>query len=328
MNLKGKSLLTLDDVSDEEFIGLIELAQDLKAKKLSGEKGDLLYRKNIALIFEKSSTRTRCATSVAISEEGGNSDYLSSHDIHLGKKESPADTARVLGRLFDGILYRGYKQSTVELLAEHSGVPVWNGLTDLCHPTQTLADLMTVKEHFGRLAGLKVVYVGDGRNNVATSLMLGCAKAGMNFVNCTPSELTPCAEVVEHARKIAVKNGGSVSVEHGITDDIMAGANVVTTDVWVSMGEEDKHDERIALLRPYQVNMDLMQATGNLECNEVIFLHCLPAFHDKNTELTKDIGAMEVTDDVFEGPFSKVFDEAENRMHTIKAMLVATIAGR
>jgi ornithine carbamoyltransferase len=222
-------------------------------------------------------------------------------------------------------MYRGFKQGTADLLAEHSGVPVWNGLTDESHPTQTLADLMTVKEHFGKLAGLKVVYVGDGRNNVANSLMLGCAKAGMNFVNCTPVELTPCEELVAHSKEIAEKNGGSVSVEHEPTADVMSGAHVVTTDVWVSMGEEDKRDERIEMLKPYQVNMEMMTATGNVDDNQVVFLHCLPAFHDKNTELTQYIGAMEVTDDVFEAPFSKVFDEAENRMHTIKAMLVASL---
>lgn len=325
MNLKGKSLLTLNDLSDEDFLGLIDLAQELKAKKQSGEKGDLLKRKNIAMIFEKSSTRTRCATSIAIAEEDGRAEYLSSQDIHLGKKESPADTARVLGRLFDGIMYRGFKQETANLLAEYSGVPVWNGLTDESHPTQTLADLMTVKEHFGKLAGLKVVYVGDGRNNVANSLMLGCAKAGMNFVNCTPVELTPCDELVAHSKEIAEKNGGSVAVEHEPTADVMSGAHVVTTDVWVSMGEEDKRDERVELLKPYQVNMEMMTATGNVDDDQVVFLHCLPAFHDKNTELTQYIGAMEVTNDVFEAPFSKVFDEAENRMHTIKAMLVASL---
>lgn len=325
MNLKGRSFLTLDDVSDEEFLWLIELAEELKAKKKSGVKGNLLERKNIALIFEKSSTRTRCATSIAIAEEGGRAEYLSSFDIHLGKKESAADTARVLGRIFDGILYRGFKQETANLLAKHSGVPVWNGLTDESHPTQTLADLMTVKEKFGYLKGLKVVYVGDGRNNVANSLMLGCAKTGINFVNCTPEELSPSAELVAHARAIALKNDGSIRVEHDVSGDVMAGANVVATDVWVSMGEEDKHDQRIKLLRPYQVNMDLMKATGNLKSDTVIFLHCLPAFHDNNTDLTKDIGAMEVTDDVFEASFSKVFDEAENRMHTIKAMLVASL---
>lgn len=317
--------MTLDDVADAEFLGLIRLARELKEKKQSGAKGDLLHRKNIAMVFEKSSTRTRCAASIAISEEGGRAEYLSSHDIHLGKKESAADTARVLGRLFDGILFRGYKQETAELLAEYSGVPVWNGLTDKAHPTQTLADLMTVEENFGKLAGLKLVYVGDGRNNVVNSLMLGCAKAGMNFVNCTPEELSPAEDLVKHAGSVAGKNGGSVSVVHGVPEDALAGANAVCTDVWVSMGEEAERGKRMKLLQPYQVNMDLMKATGNLDDGKVIFLHCLPAFHDNNTEVTKATGAMEVTDDVFEAPFSRVFDEAENRMHTIKALLVATL---
>lgn len=324
LSMRGRSLLTLHDISDGELMGLLDLAQALKSKRKAGIKGNLLDRKNIAMVFEKMSTRTRCATSIAISEEGGSSEYLSSQDIHLGKKESPADTARVLGRMFDGILFRGYKQETVKLLAEYSGVPVWNGLTDIAHPTQALADLMTVKEHFGSLKGLKFVYVGDGRNNVANSLMHACAKVGMHFVNCTPVELTPSDDLVVESSAIACGNGGSVVIEHRPGAGI-EGANVVCTDVWISMGEEAKRDERIDLLRPYQVDMDMMRATGNLEKNEVIFLHCLPAFHDHNTEVTRDIGAMEVTNEVFEAPFSKVFDEAENRMHTIKAMLVASL---
>ena len=234
------------------------------------------------------------------------------------------DPARVLGRMFDGIMFRGYKQETVETLAQYAGVPVWNGLTDKTHPTQILADLLTIRENFGKLKGLKVVYVGDGRNNVAMSLMLGCAKTGIDFVDCTPKELLPDPALVEKASGIATKNDCSVEIEQDPRKAV-AGANVVYTDAWVSMGEESKHAERLKLLTPYQINMDLMNETGMLKNNEVIFLHCLPAFHDNNTELTKDSGALEVTDDVFKAPFSKVFDEAENRMHTIKAMIVGAI---
>lgn len=322
LNMKGRSILSLDDMSDAELAGLLGLAQELKEKRKSGVRGNLLACKNIAMIFEKSSTRTRCATSIAVHEEGGNADYLSSHDIHLGKKESAADTARVLGRLFDGILYRGHKHKTIVNLAKNAGVPVWNGLTDEAHPTQIFADLMTIKEHFGQLKGLKFAYVGDGRNNVANSLMLGCAKTGMHFVNCTPKELTPSDVLVERASRIAEVNGSSITIRSDVN---VVGANIIATDVWVSMGEEDKQDERMDLLMPYQVNMDVVQSTGNVDSNELIFLHCLPAFHDNNTELTRFVGAMEVTNDVFEASFSKVFDEAENRMHTIKAMLVATL---
>ena len=271
------------------------------------------------------STRTRNAAAIAVADEGGTSEFLSSGAIHLGSKESVPDTARVLGRLFDGILFRGFAQSTVDQLEEHSGVPVWNGLTDLSHPTQILADLMTVRENFGRLRGVKLVYVGDGRNNVVNSLMLGCAKAGMHFVNCTPAELMPDDTLVQESRVIAEKTGGSVAV---VNDPHIAveGANVIYADVWVSMGEEDQRDARVALLQPYQVNMNLVKATGNLD-GEFIFLHCLPAFHDRNTKVTCESGALEVTDDVFEAQFSKVFDEAENRMHTIKALFVSALHG-
>ncbi|MDA0990918.1 MAG: ornithine carbamoyltransferase [Verrucomicrobia bacterium] len=322
--LHGRSLLTLDDLSDDEFLALIELAAQLKIKKASGQRGDLLAGKHLALIFEKMSTRTRCAASVAAADEGGRTEYLSAREIHLGQKESPADTARVLGRMFDGILFRGYKQSTVELLARHSGVPVWNGLTDYAHPTQALADLLTIKDNFGRLAGLTVAYVGDGRNNVANSLMLSCAKAGVNFVNATPGELMPLDSEVEKARATAERNSASVSVMND-PHEAVRGANVIYTDVWVSMGEEEARDERVRLLKPFQVNMALMQKTGKLTSDEVIFLHCLPAFHDHHTDLTATSGAMEVTDDVFEADFSKVFDQAENRMHTMKALFVASL---
>jgi ornithine carbamoyltransferase len=323
-DLTGRSLLTLTDLTDGEVLKLLDLADELKRKKADGVRGEALDRKHIALIFEKMSTRTRCACAVAASDEGGVTEYLTSHDIHLGKKESVKDTARVLGRMFDGIMFRGFKQETVALLSRHSGVPVWNGLTDIHHPTQGLADLMTIRETFGKLRGLKVVYVGDGRNNVATSLMLACAKVGIHFVNCTPEALMPDEGVVSWCKERAQLNGGSVVIEANPAMAVV-GANVIYTDVWVSMGEEDKQAERIALLSPYQVTMDMIRQTGNLETDEVIFLHCLPAFHDDQTDVTKNSGALEVTDDVFEAPFSKVFDEAENRMHTIKALFVSAI---
>lgn len=324
VGIKGQSLLTLNDITDEQMGGLLDLADALKARRSGGQAEPLLRGSVIAALFQKASTRTRCAISVALLEEGGHAESLSTGEIHLGKKESVADTARVLGRLFDGIMFRGYKQETLQIIASHAGVPVWNALTDEWHPTQALADLMTVRECFGQLQGLKFVYVGDGRNNVANSLMIGCAKAGMNFVTCAPSSLCPAEPVLESAQDICGRTGGSVAVLDDPSSAVQ-GANVVCTDVWVSMGEEAKRDERIGLLRPYQVNMDLIRGTGNLESNRVIFLHCLPALHDHHTELTKQLGAMEVTDDVFNAPFSKVFDEAENRMHTIKAILVATL---
>jgi ornithine carbamoyltransferase len=323
--LKGRSLLNLDCISNDDMLGLIDLAISLKKLKRRGRRGNLLRRKNIALIFEKSSTRTRCATVVAAADEGGRTEYLAADGIHLGKKESVADTAKVLGRMFDAIMFRGSRQDTVELLARHSGIPVWNGLTDDFHPTQVLADLMTVKEHFGKLKGLRLVYLGDGRNNVANSLMLGCAKAGLHFVNATPKSLTPGTDLVRKARSVAEGTGATITIESD-PQKAVRGANIICTDVWASMGEEAKLKERIRLLRPYQVNMKLMQATGNLEAGKVIFLHCLPAFHDNNTVVTRSIGAMEVTDDVFQAPFSLVFDEAENRVHTIKALMVATLA--
>ncbi len=324
ISMKGRSLLTLLDVSDKEFTALLDLAVELKRKKKQGIRENLLAGKNIALVFEKSSTRTRCAAVVAAADEGASAEYLHPNDIHLGKKESVADTARVLGRMMDGILFRGYKQETADLLAKHAGVPVWNGLTDEWHPTQTLADLMTVREHLGGLKGLKIAYVGDGRNNVANSLMIGCAKMGVRFANCTPKELTPNRTLVKQAVNIAARNGSHIEISHNAADGVR-GANAVYTDVWVSMGEEASTQERMRLLRPFQVNMKLMQATGNLKNNKAIFLHCLPAFHDKNTEFSAKCGALEVTDDVFEAPFSKVFDQAENKMHTLKALMVATL---
>ena len=321
--LFGRSLLRLADLSDEEMLSLIDLSVELKARRRAGIRGDLLQRRQVALIFEKSSTRTRNAASVAIRDEGGSAEYLTKNDIHLGAKESVKDTARVLGRMFDGILFRGFSQRTVATLAEFSGVPVWNGLTDDFHPTQILADLMTIRENFGLLKGLKVAYVGDGRNNVANSLMIGCVKAGVHYVNCTPDELTPDPVLVKEAREIGARNGATVEIQSDPKIGV-AGANVLYTDVWVSMGEEAQKETRMRLLRPYQINMDLVKATGNAG-GELIFLHCLPAFHDYETTMTAESGALEVTDEVFEAPFSKVFDEAENRMHTIKALYVSAL---
>jgi ornithine carbamoyltransferase len=321
--LKGRSLLTLADFSDAEFAHILDLAVQLKRKKKAGIRGRLLDGKNIALIFEKASTRTRCAFLVAAADEGATAEYLGVQDIHFGHKENVADTARVLGRFFDGIAFRGFKQETAEKLARYSGVPVWNALTDEWHPTQVFADLMTVKERFGRLDGLKFVYVGDGRNNVANSLMFGCARTGMQFVNCTPQELSPNDELVAQARSQA-RQGGSVEVIHE-PGKAVKGAHVLYTDVWVSMGEEDKFEERVKLLKPYQVNKAMMAATGQAQSGQLLFLHCLPAYHDNKTDVTAASGALEVSDDVFEGPFSGVFDQAENRMHTIKAVMVATL---
>ena len=327
VGLTGKSLLRLLDITDQQMLALVDIASELKKRKRNGEhiESPLIKGKNICLIFQKSSTRTRCATGNAVRDEGGHAEYLGQSDIHFGKKESVADSARVLGRLFDGILFRGFKQETVQGLADYSGIPVWNGLTDSWHPTQILADFQTMKEHFGHLKGLKVAFVGDGRNNVCNSLMVGCAKAGVDFVDVCPAELSPEDEVVAAAHECAARNGCTITIEHDPKKGVK-GANVLYTDVWASMGEEAVFQQRLKLLSPYQVNMDLVRATGNLESNRVIFLHCLPAFHDANTEVSKDTGALEVTDDVFEAPFSKVFDEAENRLHTIKAMILASLA--
>lgn len=326
INLKGRSLLKLSDLSDDEMLHLLDLADRLKRKKKQGVRGNLLARKNIALIYEKASTRTRSAFTVAAVDEGGSVEFLGQHDIHLGKKESIKDSARVLGRMFDAIQFRGFKQETVEILARYAGVPVWNGLTDAAHPTQALADLMTMREYFHRLKGLKVVYMGDGRNNVCLSLMMGCAKAGANFVNCTPPELAPTQACLTEVRTVARRNACVVTVESNPSKAV-TGAHVIYTDIWASMGEEAEFDERLRLLKPYQVNMDIMRRTGNVDSDRVIFLHCLPAFHNHETEMTRTLGALEVTDEVFEAPYSKVFDQAENRMHTIKALMVATLAG-
>ncbi|MFO7821080.1 MAG: ornithine carbamoyltransferase [Lentisphaeria bacterium] len=325
-NLHQRNFLTLNDLSDEEMAELIRLSRFLRKKKNQEYDSRQLWLrgKSIALLFEKSSTRTRCAATVAAADEGAHVEYLGTQDIHLGKKESVADTAKVLGGMFDAILFRGFEHATVSKLAEFAGVPVWNGLTDKWHPTQALADLITVRSHFGHLEGLKLTYMGDGRNNVCNSLMLACAKAGINFVNCCPPQLAPPSELIESTREKAAANGASITV----TDDISKaaeGANVLYTDVWVSMGEEDKMDERIKLLRPYQVNSDVVRATGNENSDNLIFMHCLPAFHNHDTDFTRDLGPLEVTDEVFESDFSRVFQQAENRMHTIKALMVATL---
>ena len=325
-SLKGRSMMRLASFTDEEMLNLIDLAAQLKARRAGGVRGDLLHRKNIALIFEKSSTRTRNSCVVAARDEGGGAEYLTRPDIHFGKKESVKDTARVLGRIYDGILFRGFSQKACEELAEYSGVPVWNGLTDDYHPTQIFADLLTVRETFGSLKDVTVAYVGDGRNNVANSLMMGCAKCGVRYVCCCPKELEPDPAVLAEAREVAARNNVDIRVFNDPKEGVK-GANVLYTDVWVSMGEEAKTAERIKLLRPYQINMDLMAATGNLD-GKLMFLHCLPAFHDNNTEVTKDCGALEVTDEVFESKYSKVFDEAENRMHTIKALFVSALCDR
>lgn len=321
-NLKGRSFLTLLDFTPQEINFLIDLSAKLKADKYAGVYGDNLKRKNVALIFEKSSTRTRCAFTVAVIDEGGHAEYLGKNDIQLGKKESVKDTARVLGRMFDGIQFRGFSQETVEGLAEHSGVPVWNGLTDLYHPTQILADFLTVKENFGRLKGIKFAYTGDGRNNMANSLMIGAAKVGMDFRIVTPKELFPADELVAQCNEIAKETGGKITITASV-DEGVKDCDVLYTDVWASMGEEDLIPARIKQLKPYQVNMEMVRKTGN---DDVIFLHCLPAFHDDETAMAQQFPEIkEVTDEVFESKHSKVFDEAENRVHTIKAVMVATL---
>ncbi|OEH93868.1 ornithine carbamoyltransferase [Bacillus solimangrovi] len=328
VNLKGRSLLTLIDFNAEEINDLIDLAADLKQKKQRGSREKLMEGKNIALLFEKPSTRTRCAFTVACTDLGAHPEYLGKNDIQLGKKESVADTAKVLGRMFDGIEFRGYSQETVQQLAEHSGVPVWNGLTDMYHPTQALADYLTIKEQKGDLTGLTVVYVGDGRNNVANSLLIVGSKLGVNVRIAAPESLYPNQEIATLAKQYAKENNCEIMITDNV-DEAVKGADVLYTDVWVSMGEEDKFAERIELLKPYQVNMEMIKKTEN---EDVIFLHCLPAFHDTTTIIGKDIyekyglEAMEVTDEVFQSRHSFVFDQAENRMHTIKAIMAATIS--
>ena len=310
VNLKGRSFLTLKDYSAEEIEYLVDLAIDLKDKKKKGIFEKHLKNKNVALIFEKPSTRTRCSFTVGCIDEGAHPEYLGKNDIQLGHKETVEDTARVLGRMFDGIEFRGFSQEVVEKLAKYSGVPVWNGLTDEDHPTQVLADFMTIKEKFGHLKGIKFVFIGDGRNNMANALMIGCSKMGMHFVIAAPKSLWPDEKLVELCKGYAKKSGATIE----INDDPKAAvkdADIIYTDVWVSMGEEDKSAERVALLKPYQVNKELFDATGK---DSTIFMHCLPAVRD-----------YEVTNEIIEGDRSVVFDEAENRMHTIKAVMVATL---
>ena len=328
MNLKGKSFLKLLDFSTEEITYLLDLAAELKQKKKAGVPHRLCEGKNIALIFEKTSTRTRCSFELAAADLGMHPVYLDPSGSQIGKKESIADTARVLGRMFDGIEYRGYGQELVEALAQYSGVPVWNGLTNEFHPTQILADFLTIREQFGRLEGIKLVYMGDARYNMGNSLMVGCAKMGMHFVACAPEKYFPNRALVADCEAVAKETG---AVLEFCTDPVtaVAGADVIYTDVWVSMGEPDAvWKERIDDLLPYQVNQKLMDAAGS-QCR---FMHCLPAFHDLNTGIGRQIHekygleSMEATDEVFEGPQSIVFDEAENRMHTIKAVMAATLA--
>lgn len=328
MNLKGRNFLKLLDFTSEEILGIIDYAAELKAKKKQGIPHRLCEGKNVALIFEKTSTRTRCAFEVAAYDLGMGCTYLDPTGSQIGKKESIADTARVLGRMYDGIEYRGFGQEIVEELAKHAGVPVWNGLTNEFHPTQILADMLTIKEHFGYLKGINFVYMGDARYNMGNSLMVGCAKLGVNFTACAPAKYFPDAALIAECEKAAKESG---AVLRFCEDPLEAtkGADVIYTDVWVSMGEPAQvWEERIKELSPYQVNSALMANAGE----KAVFMHCLPAFHDLKTVIGKEIGekfnidAMEVTDEVFESDKSIVFDEAENRMHTIKAVMAATLA--
>ena len=328
MDLVGHDFLTLLDFTPAEIGYLLDLAAELKAKKKAGIPHDTLRGKNVALIFEKTSTRTRCSFEVAAHDLGMGTTYLDPTGSQIGKKESIADTAQVLSGMFEGIEYRGYGQAIVEELAKYASVPVWNGLTNEYHPTQILADFLTLREHFGKLQGLKFAYMGDARYNMGNSLMIGCAKMGLHFVACAPKAYWPDPALVEKCKEFARVSGGSITLSEDT--DAVAGADVVYTDVWVSMGEPvEVWEERINALSPYQVNAQLMAQAGP----QAVFMHCLPAFHDHKTTIGKEMGeafgrdAMEVTDEVFESPQSIVFDEAENRMHTIKAVMAATLAG-
>ncbi|EYE89398.1 ornithine carbamoyltransferase [Fervidicella metallireducens AeB] len=326
VNLKGRSFLTLMDFTPEEIRYLLDLSHDLKAKKRAGIRNNVLAGKNIVLLFEKTSTRTRCAFEVAALDEGAHVTFLDSGSSQMGKKESLEDSAKVLGRYYDGIEYRGFDQKVVEDLAKYSGVPVWNGLTDVDHPTQILADLLTIEEHVAKpLNKVKVVFVGDTRNNMAYAWMYGCAKMGMHFVAYGPKELWPSEDKMEAVKKVAAETGAVIEVSDSI--EAVKGADVIYTDVWVSMGEEAQMEERVRLLTDYRVTMDTLKATGN---PEVKFMHCLPSFHDLETKVAKEahnrgLDVREVTDEVFRSRHSIVFDEAENRMHTIKAVMVATL---
>ena len=328
INLKGRDLLKLLDYTPEEIEYLLDLSAELKAKKKAGIPHRLCEGKNVVLLFEKDSTRTRCAFEVAAADLGMSSTYLGPTGSQMGKKESIADTARVLASMYDGIEYRGFGQSIVEELAEYSKVPVWNGLTNEFHPTQILADLLTIKEHFGHLSGINFVYMGDARYNMGNSLMVGCAKMGLNFTACSLEKYFPAKELIDECKALAEKSGATLTFE---TDPVKAtkGADVICTDVWVSMGEpEEVWAERIRELSPYAVTSDIMKNAGA----GAIFMHCLPSFHDLNTKIGKEIGekfgisSMEVTDEVFESDASLVFEEAENRMHTIKAVMAATLS--
>ena len=327
IDLKGKSFLTLLDFSPEEIAYMLDSAAEFKKLKKEGKSHRIHEGKNVALIFEKTSTRTRCAFEVAAADLGMHPVYLDSKGSQIGKKESIRDTAKVLGRMFDGIEYRGFGQERVEELAKESGVPVWNGLTDQFHPTQILATLLTIKEHFGKLKGIKLCFMGDARFNMGVSMMIGCAKMGLDYIACAPEKYFPPLSMVKKCKKIAEENGGSITLETDVmkaTKDV----DVIYTDVWVSMGEkEEVWKERIEDLLPYQVNSTLMENGGE----DTIFLHCLPSFHDLETEIGLDIykkyglKEMEVTDKVFRSPQSLVFEEAENRMHTIKAVMALTL---
>ncbi len=327
MNLTGRNFLKLLDFTPDEIVYMLDVAADLKEKKKKGVPMDIHKGKDVALIFEKTSTRTRCSFEVAAHDLGMGTTYLDPKGSQIGKKESIADTARVLGRMYEGIEYRGFGQDIVEELAKYAGVPVWNGLTNEFHPTQMLADLLTIREHFGRLKGIKFTYMGDARYNMGNSLMVACAKMGMDFTACTSSKYFPEEELVRTCQEIAAQTGGSIR----LTEDVetgAAGADVIYTDVWVSMGEpEQVWEERLHDLTPYQVNSRVMELAGK----EAVFMHCLPAFHDYNTDIGKEIGEkyglkeLEVTDEVFESSQSIVFDEAENRMHTIKAVMAVTL---
>ncbi len=327
VNLTGRNFLTLKDFTKEEIEYLLQLSADLKTKKKQGIPVNHYQGKNVALIFEKTSTRTRCSFEVAAHDMGMGVTYLDPQGSQIGKKESIPDTARVLGRMFDGIEYRGFQQEIVEELAKYAGVPVWNGLTNEYHPTQMLADLLTIREHLGRLEGVRLVYMGDARYNMGNSLMIACAKMGMHFTACTSKEYFPNPSLVEQCQEYAKQSGGSIT----LTEDVPTGtrdADVIYTDVWVSMGEPDEvWKERIDALLPYQVNKAVMDNAGS----QAIFMHCLPAFHDLKTGIGRKVyekfglGELEVTDEVFESAQSVVFDEAENRMHTIKAVMVATL---
>ncbi|HIA06854.1 MAG TPA: ornithine carbamoyltransferase [Flavobacteriales bacterium] len=328
-DLKNRNFLKLLDFTPEEVKYLIDLSAELKAAKKDGKETPKLLGKNIALIFEKSSTRTRCAFEVAAYDQGGHVTYLGPSGSQIGKKESMKDTARVLGRMYDGIQYRGFGQEIVEILGEHAGVPVWNGLTDEYHPTQILADLLTMQEHSSKeLNDISYCYMGDARNNMGNSLMIGAAKLGMDFRAAAPTNVQPEERLVAEARKIAAETGGSILITDNV-EDAVKGCDFLCTDVWVSMGEPDEvWAERIELLRDYQVNKAAMDLTGN---PNVKFLHCLPAFHNRETQVGEEIyqkfglDGLEVTEEVFESPASVVFDEAENRVHTIKAVMVATL---